>query len=127
VVLTTNPSLDMPKNVLIAMGLQEAIYTAKAQAKTWHRKTLHKVFVISGEKVYDEVLLHLVCDLLHITCVYLPKGHQMDLQVDTFFPVIDKSMYKLEEWSKRHKSSNSNPSGIKFVFEHYSHRGSSVQ
>jgi dihydrofolate reductase len=125
-VLTTNPSLDMPKNISITTGLQEAIDTVKEQAKTQHKKTLHKVF-ISGEKVYYEALSHTTCKQLYITHIYLAKGHQTDLQVDTFFPSINESVYKLEEQGKRQKPSKSNPPRIKFMFEHYSHRGTTVQ
>jgi dihydrofolate reductase len=125
-ILTTNPSLDVPENVLIAVGLQEAIDAVEEQANTWHKKTLHKVFIIGGEKVYYEALSCLACKQLY-TCVYLPDGHQPDLQVDTFFPLIDESVYELEEWSERQKSSKSNPPGIEFMFEHYSCRGSGVQ
>lgn len=85
VVLTHDPS-TLPKGVLYAMSLEEAL----SQIHLFSLNT-HRVFVIGGASVYKEALTHRCCDTIYITHI---DCHILD--ADVFFPDFDESEWRVD-------------------------------
>lgn len=73
IVLTNSEKPAISEDVLVAHSLDEALEKARA---------LENIFVIGGQRVFDEAVKHPACAGLYLTHV---KG---DFGCDTFFPKI---------------------------------------
>ncbi len=99
VVLSKDPHLSLPHDVLQAHGLDEAL---ELLSKTAH---IDKIFVIGGAQLYRAVLGHPLVQTLHITKIYATYT------CDTFFP--DPAVL----FTQIHSSPIQEENGISFSFE----------
>ncbi len=74
VVLSSNPDLDVPEDVLLFTSLDEAL----AALGTSHK--IDQVFVIGGARLYADAILHQQLERLYLTRI------EGDFDCDTFFP-----------------------------------------
>lgn len=90
---------DFPESVVCVNSADEALRVAE-------RTAAEKCFVIGGGKVYSELLNR--ADKL-----YLTRVHTDVEDADTFFPVIDPSLWREES---RSETMTDGKSGIRFEF-----------
>lgn len=85
IILSSNPNLrnelNLPDCVEIAHSLDSAILLAQSYK--------NKIFIIGGEKVYNEAINSPLCNRIYLTNI------ENDFVVDTFFPEISLDKYKL--------------------------------
>lgn len=58
--------------------------------------TKGNIFVIGGESVYKEAILHPGCRKIYYTLVLIPKDMRTGLTFDRFFPHIPETLFELE-------------------------------
>ena len=91
VVLTKMPFLYDNNQVLFSNNFNEAIYMLEKMPN------IENIFVIGGEMVYKQAIIHPKCSKVYLNLVHV----LCDLsKSDTFFPAIDPSIYGLvdEKW-----------------------------
>lgn len=96
IVLSRDSSLILPKGVLLANSLNEALALS-----------LDNAFVIGGSLVYNEAIIHPNCEYIKLTRIFA------DYDCDTFFPNMPNN-FKLVE-AELHEDN----SGIKYTFYKY--------
>ena len=88
VILSRNPDvrseLEISPSALVSSSLDDAMSQLSQDS------TVGRIFVIGGEAVYREVLTSGMCSEIYLTTV---EGHFPD--VDTFFPVIPATSFRL--------------------------------
>ncbi|MBF0483683.1 MAG: dihydrofolate reductase [Candidatus Omnitrophica bacterium] len=84
VVLTRNNNLKLPKDVLNANGLDEAL-------KILENKGVDNIFVIGGQQVYEQAIEHKACEKLYITRI------DQTFDCDAHFPKFDDRFYLVLE------------------------------
>jgi dihydrofolate reductase len=100
IVLTRNSDYNLPKGVLKAESLDEALQIAKGDT-----------FVIGGANVYAQAIKHLDCNKIYLT--HIQGTHNSD----AFFPEIDETI-----WEPISKSENLSENGHQFQFVVYEKR-----
>ena len=101
IVLSRQQNHDLPRGVLLADSLDEAILKAK-------KANAEQLFVIGGGRVFEEALHDPHCEKLYITRI---KG---DFECDTFLPRWDENTFEKIEESGLHQEN-----GIDFQFQTY--------
>lgn len=74
IVLSSNPDLELPDDVLLFGSLDEALAALSTSNK------IDQIFVIGGAKLYEEALFHLDLERIYLTRI------EADFDCDTFFP-----------------------------------------
>lgn len=74
VVLSSNPDLELPDDVLLFGSLDEALAALATSNK------IDQIFVIGGAKLYEEAILHPELERIYLTRI------EADFDCDTFFP-----------------------------------------
>lgn len=74
VVLSSNPDLDLPDDVLHFSSLDEALTALSTSSK------VDEIFVIGGAKLYEEAILHPELERIYLTRI------EEVFDCDTFFP-----------------------------------------
>jgi dihydrofolate reductase/thymidylate synthase len=97
IVLSKNPnvreSLSLPESVIVAGSLDDAVAALNGPA---YAASLDKIFVIGGGMIYQEAAVSQFCERIYLTEV------EADIpDMDTFFPVITASKFKLVSRSQR--------------------------
>jgi dihydrofolate reductase/thymidylate synthase len=110
VIVSGNPNLrrdlNIPDDVLIATSLLEALKTLSFE------KTVDSIFVIGGESLYRESIGLKECNKIYLTSIEAPNFEVSTL--DTFFPVIPASSYRLS-----YRSHALVESGVTYRFTEY--------
>ncbi len=89
VVISHQPNLDLPSDVILASGLPEAFEKLEA-LKT---PALNKTFVIGGQQIFELAIHHPACQEIHVTKI------DDIFSCDTFFPPFE------DKFSLQHSSS----------------------
>jgi dihydrofolate reductase len=90
VVLSKEP-VELPEGVVNALSFEEALSAIQA------RSDIDNVFVIGGASVYNQAIKMKECSRIYLTEV------DGEFDCDTFFPEIDKSVFKKvseSEWQE---------------------------
>lgn len=101
IVLTQNLSYPLPKDVLQANSLEQALQLAEEQS-------VERIFVIGGAKVFEQALQDPRCQTLHLTQIL------SSFDCDTFFPSFESLPF-----TKTFESEIIEEKGIPFRFGHY--------
>lgn len=98
IVLSSQADYSLPKGVLLASSLNEAVQKAEAQNP-------EEIFVIGGAKTYEEAIHNPRCQTIYLTEVLgtFPS--------DAFFPKIDPAKFKQTQTSNAHEENS-----VKFRF-----------
>lgn len=101
IVITRNSTYELPKGILKATSLEEALALAAAQNTA-------EIFVIGGSQIFYDTIQHPACAQIYLTEI---TG---DFQCDTFFPKIDPKKFKKMSESEAYEEND-----IKFRFIKY--------
>lgn len=92
IVVSGNPNLrteeEIPDSVYVVNSFEAALSTASGLTG------VEKIFVAGGASIYEESMKHEQCKHIYYTNILVP-----DFVCDTFFPVIDKSVFKVVDRS----------------------------
>jgi len=75
------------KDILLAESLDDAL-----EKIAHHQGKIHKIFVIGGEQLYRDGIIHPSCSELLLNYMKIPVR-----DYDTFFPEIDPKIYELTD------------------------------
>ena len=100
IILSSNKQINLPAGVLHCLSLNEALDQA-------NKHNCPEIFVIGGAKVYDESMMHPLCDTLYITEI------DGDFSCDTCLGQIP------EVFNKEDESNPLTESGITYRFSKY--------
>jgi len=100
VVLTRNADYQTPEGVLAFSSLDEALENIKAK---------DEIFIIGGNSLYKEGILHPNCEKIYITEVCAT------FECDTFFPKIPEKTFQIIEGTDKMESK----SGLKYRYVVY--------
>lgn len=87
IVLSSNPSLDVPKEVLIFPTLEEAMNKLETDERL--QKSIESVWIAGGSSVYKEAMASSRCRRIYFTEI---KATIDDC--DAFFPEIDANRFE---------------------------------
>ena len=110
VVVTSNPTLQFPKDVVKASSLADA----------WDQLShvvdrVGHIFVIGGAQLYEEAVAKNYVHKILLTQVDTPP----DMEFDTFFPILDDSVWKESPASSSDSSDMLEDQGLRYQFKTY--------
>lgn len=107
VVMTRNPNYSLPDGVLRAAGFEQVLKMTKNERL---KNIIETIFVIGGQKVYEETIKFPECAKLHVTQVH------GKFDCDTFFPEFEA------DFEKTASLNNHNEGPITYHFEEYTRK-----
>jgi len=84
----THSELKLPENVLCAHNFDAALKLVE------NNPDVDQIFVIGGEQIYKQALLHPQCERIYLTRIV---SESSIIITDTFFPPIDLDQFQFEE------------------------------
>lgn len=106
IVLSKTPGLTLPKNVLQAASLDEALQLCAARPNE-----IEEAYIIGGAQVFKEAINHADCLKIYMTQIL------KDFSCDVFFP------WPLSRFNYTSRSALMSDAGLSFYFLRYLKRG----